>query len=198
MTETSGSNRDGVNSLMAGADIGMSDLKAWFVREVLPLEAMLTQFLRHNWRDQSDIEDLLHDIYARVYDAARRQLPDNPKAFVFTTARNLLSNRIRERAVIPIEAVSDLDALNFAIETPGPERSVIARDELRHLSAAIERLPPRGREVVMMRRVEGLSRTEIAQRMGISEESVSVHLSRAMDALAAILLGEPSEKAGRP
>jgi hypothetical protein len=34
--------------------------------------------------------------------------------------------------------------------------------------------------------------------MGISEEAVSVHLSRAMDALAAILLGEPSEKAGRP
>jgi RNA polymerase sigma-70 factor (ECF subfamily) len=183
---------------MADAGTGTSGLKAWFVREVLPLEAMLTQFLRHNWRDQSDIEDLLHDIYARVYDAARRQLPDNPKAFVFTTARNLLSNRIRERAVIPIEAVSDLDALNFAIETPGPERSVIARDELRHLSAAIEKLPPRGREVVMMRRVEGLSRTEIAQRMGISEEAVSVHLSRAMDALAAILLGEPSEKAGRP
>ncbi len=194
MTETSGSNRDGVNSQMAGADIGTSGLKTWFVREVLPLEAMLTQFLRHNWRDQSDIEDLLHDIYAKVYDAARRQLPDNPKAFVFTTARNLLSNRIRERAVIPIEAVSDLDALNVAIETPGPERSVIARDELRHLSAAIEKLPARGREVVMMRRVEGLSRAEIAERMGISQEAVSVHLSRAMDALTTILLSEPSDK----
>jgi RNA polymerase sigma-70 factor (ECF subfamily) len=197
MTETSGSDRNGVNSHMADAGIGTSGLKAWFVREVLPLEAVLTQFLRHNWRDQSDIEDLLHDIYARVYDAARRQLPDNPKAFVFTVARNLLSNRIRERAVIPIEAVSDLDALNVAIETPGPERSVIARDELRHLSAAIEKLPPRGREVVMMRRVEGLSRAEIAQRMGIGEDAVSVHLSRAMDALAAILLSEPPEKAGR-
>jgi DNA-directed RNA polymerase specialized sigma24 family protein len=48
-----------------------------------------------------------------------------------------------------------------------------------------------------MRRVEGLSRAEIAQRMGIGEDAVSVHLSRAMDALAAILLSEPPEKAGR-
>lgn len=180
-----------------GAEIGSSKLKAWFVREVLPLEAVLTQFLRHNWRDQSDIEDLLHDVYARVYDAARRQLPDQTKAFVFATARNLLSNRIRDRAVIPIEAVADLDALNIAIDAPGPERSVIARDELRQLSAAIDKLPPRGREVVLLRRVEGLSRGEIALRMGIGEEAVSVHLSRAMDALAAILLGDAPDKGAR-
>lgn len=199
MSETPETNRDGVKPQPTGADIGTSELKAWFIREVLPLEAILTQFLRHNWRDQSDIEDLLHDVYARVYDAARRQLPDQAKAFVFTTARNLLSNRIRERAVIPIEAVSDLDALNVAIDTPGPERSTIARDELRHANVAIDKLPPRGREVVMMRRVEGLSRSEIAVRMGISEEAVSVHLSRAMDALAAILLGDnTSDKGGRP
>lgn len=198
MSETSEANRDGAKPQPTGADIGTSELKAWFIREVLPLEAMLTQFLRHNWRDQSDIEDLLHDVYARVYDAARRQLPDQTKAFVFTTARNLLSNRIRERAVIPIEAVSDLDALNIAINSPGPERNVVARDELRHLSAAIDKLPPRGREVVMLRRVAGLSRGEIAARMGISEDAVSVHLSRAMDALAAILLGDTSDKAGQP
>ena len=141
MAETSEPNRDRVDLKMAGADIGTSDLKTWFVREVLPLEAVLTQFLRHNWRDQSDIEDMLHDIYARVYEAARRQLPDHAKAFVFTTARNLLSNRIRERAVIPIEAVSDLDALNVAIEAPNPERAAIARDELRHLGAAMKSFP---------------------------------------------------------
>ncbi|HEY5237733.1 MAG TPA: RNA polymerase sigma factor [Rhizomicrobium sp.] len=196
MSETPEIFCDGSGSPLAAA--GMPELKAWFVREVLPLEANLMQFLRHNWRDHSDIEDILHDVYVRVYEAARRQIPDHAKAFVFTTARNLLSNRIRERAVIPIDAVSDLDALNVAIETPDPERGAVARDELRRISTAIDRLPPRGRQVVMLRRVDGLSRGEIAVRMGISEDAVSVHLSRAMDALASILFGDATDKGERP
>jgi RNA polymerase sigma factor (sigma-70 family) len=195
MSETPEIFCDGNGSPLVGA--GMPELKAWFVREVLPLEANLMQFLRHNWRDHSDIEDILHDVYVRVYEAARKQIPDHAKAFVFTTARNLLSNRIRERAVIPIDAVSDLEALTVAIETPDPERGAVARDELRRISTAIDRLPPRGRQVVMLRRVDGLSRGEIAVRMGISEDAVSVHLSRAMDALASILFGDATDKGDR-
>ena len=189
--------REGINPQLVGADIGMPELKAWFVREVLPLEANLTQFLRHNWRDQSDIEDILHDVYVRIYDAARRQIPDHAKAFVFTTARNLLSNRIRERNVIPIDAVSDLDALNIAIDKPDPEHGAIIRDELRRLQDAIDKLSPRCRQVVMMRRVDGLSRGEIATRMGITADAVSVHLSRAMDVLAGILFGDAVDKGER-
>ena len=125
------------------AEMNASEVEAWFVREVLPLEAMLMQYLRHNWRDKSDIEDLRQEVYVRVCEAAFRQLPDTAKPFVFTTARNLLITRARQSHVIPIEAVADLDALGVAIDTPGPDRSVIARDELRRLQAAIDRLPPR-------------------------------------------------------
>ncbi|HVP84743.1 MAG TPA: sigma factor [Rhizomicrobium sp.] len=104
-----------------------SDLETWFVREVLPLEAALMQFLQHNWRNQSDIADLRQDVYERVCLAAQEQLPDNAKAFVFRTARNLLVDRIRREHVVPIEAVEDVDALSVAMEEPGPERAVIAR-----------------------------------------------------------------------
>ncbi|HEV2563014.1 MAG TPA: RNA polymerase sigma factor [Rhizomicrobium sp.] len=165
------------------------ETRAWFVREVLPLEAMLVRYLRHNWRDKSDIEDLLQDIYVRVYEAAKKQLPDAAKPFVFTTARNLLINRVRREHVIPIEAVADLDALDVAIDAPGPDRNVIARDELRKLQGALERLPPRCREVVIKRRIEGLSRHEIAIAMGITEDTVSAHLTDGMCALADFLYG---------
>ncbi len=77
MSETPEIFCDGSGSPLAAA--GMPELKAWFVREVLPLEANLMQFLRHNWRDHSDIEDILHDVYVRVYEAARRQIPDHAK-----------------------------------------------------------------------------------------------------------------------
>ena len=83
------------------------------------------------------------------------------KPFVFATARNLLIDRVRREQVVPIEAVADLDALDIAIDAPGPDRNAMARDELRRLHAALDQLPPRCREVVV-KRIEGLTRREIA------------------------------------
>lgn len=163
------------------------------MREVWPLEAILMQYLRQNWRDQSAAEDLLHDVYVQVYDAASRQIPENAKAFVLTTARNLLISRVRHSNVVPIEALADFEAIQTAIDAPSPEQIVIARDELRRLETAMAQLPPRCRQVVIMRRVEGLSRPEIASRLGITEDTVSAHLKHGMSALADLLYGRATE-----
>ena len=176
----------------------LEDVRVWFVREVLPLEPALTQFLHRNWRRKDDIPDLRNDIYVLVYEAARRQFPEKPRQFVFTTARNLLINQYRREHVVAIEAVTDLDALGIALDVPGPEHSVIARDQLRQLQAAIDRLPPRCREVIVMRRIEGLSRPEIAQRLGISEETISAHVTDGMCALAEMFYGEAMDFRRKP
>ncbi len=193
MVETPESNREEHSAPFPGAGMGSPEVKAWFLREVLPLESLLMQFLRHNWREQGDVEDILHDVYIRVFEAACRQIPEHTRPFLFTTARNLLISRVRKRQVIPIEAVADLDALGIAMDLPGPDRSAIARDELRRLQQAMEKLPPRLREAVILRRVEGLSRGEIALRMSISEATVSAYLMDGMYALADLLYAAPGE-----
>jgi RNA polymerase sigma factor (sigma-70 family) len=180
------------------AAISASDVDDWFAREVLPLEAGLTQFLHHNWRNKSDIEDLLQDVYVRVYDAASKQIPEAARQFVFTTARNLLIDRVRREHVVPIEAVADLGALGVAIEEPWPDRVVIARDELRRLQSALDRLPRRCREAVVLRQVNGLSRREIALRMGIGEETVKEYVAEGVRALADMLYGEAADVRRRP
>jgi len=182
---------------MSGAPMRSSDALDWFLSEVLPLEAKLIQYLRHNWRDSSAVDDLLQDVYLRVFEAAMRQIPEKPRAFVFTTARNLLISRFREQQIVPIEAVANLDALDVALDQPGPDRSVIARDELRRLRAAIESLPARYREVVVLRRIENLSRSEIAIRLNLSEASVSTYLSEAMTALADALYRQTEKGRGQ-
>ncbi len=113
-----------------GAGIVASEVDVWFARNVLPLEAVLMQFLRRNWRDASEIADLRQDVYVRVYEAALKKLPDLAKPFVFATARNLLINRVRQKHIVPIEAVADLDSLGIANDEPAPDHSVMARDEL--------------------------------------------------------------------
>lgn len=190
MTETMEPESNEVDPRMRGAVIAASEVDAWFVREILPLEAALMQFLQHNWRNKSDIADLRQDIYIQVYESALKGLPESPRAFLFTFARHLLIRRMRREQIVPFEAVSDFDALGAAIETPGPENSVIARDELRRLQGAVDRLPPRAREAFVMQQVEGLSRREIAQRMGVSEKTVKTHLRDAGRTLANILYGE--------
>jgi RNA polymerase sigma factor (sigma-70 family) len=172
-------------------------IEAWFVSEVLPLEPALVQFLHHNWRNESEIEDLLQDVYVRVCESARREIPVAARSFVFAVARHMLIDRVRHAQVVPIEAVADLDMLGVALDEPGPDRNVIARDELRQLQVALDKLAPRAREAVMLKRVEGLSRREIAQRMGIAEDTVSEYLANGMCALADTLYGMPPDPRGK-
>ncbi len=190
MIERPDTNSDGADARPRGAGVSTSVVKQWFIREVLPLEAALMQFLQHNWRNQSDITDLQQEVYLRVYRAAQEGLPERPKQFVFATARNLLIDRVRHENVVPIEAVADLEALEAAADVPGPDRVAQARDELRHLQAALDRLPPQCRQVVVLARIEGLSRREIAERMGLAEPTVANYLAHGIRVLVDILLGE--------
>ncbi len=176
-----------------GAGVSTHELKAWFVREVLPLEASLVQYLRTAWRAGEDIADLRQDIYVRVFESASRQLPQSARPFVFAIARNLVIDRLRRNRIVPIEGVPDLEAMEVASEEPGPDRNAIARDELRRLRTALEQLPPRCREAVILKRVEKLSRAQIALRMGISENTVNRHLTDAARLLAEMYYGQRTE-----
>lgn len=187
-------NRENNALRQPGAAMTASDAQAWFVREILPLEAALMQYLRRHWHDKNEIDDLCQEVYARVYEAAQKQIPHPARPFVFTTARNLVIDHMRRRHVVSIEAVADLDTLNVAFDEPGADRTVMAREELRLLQGALNRLPRRCREAVVMKQVDGLTRREVAERMGVGEETVKRHLANGMFALADLLYGSPGEK----
>jgi RNA polymerase sigma-70 factor (ECF subfamily) len=194
MTSPTDRDRDGIGSRPEGERMNASDLDNWFVREVLPLESALTQFLRRSWRNRSDVDDLCQEVYVRVYEAAQKEIPDPVRPFVFAVARNLIINRVRREQIVPIESLGDLDALNIAADEPGPDRNAMAREELRRLQSALDNLPPRCRQAVVLKKIEGLSRKEIAQRMGISEDTVHRHLTEGRHALADLLYGEDWSK----
>jgi len=164
-------------------------LDDWFVHEVLPLEAALVQYLRRNWRAEADIVDLRQEIYARVCEAAASAAPLNTKAFVFTTARNLLIDKARHARVVPLEVAADLDGWGLAFDDLTPDRHLAARDELRQLQAGLAQLPARCREVVVLRKIQGLSQREVAARMGIREDTVERQTAHGMRALADFMLG---------
>lgn len=176
------------------AEVNMRDLHLWFIREVLPLEGDLVQFLQHHNRNRSDISDLRQEVYLRAYESAQTELPQSTRPLVFAIARNVLVDRFRRDRIVPIEGMPDVDAIEIPTDQPGPDRSIIARSELRRLYEALDRLPPRCREAVVMRRVDQLSRREIATRMGLSETTVKTHLNDGLRLLVTMLYGEKSER----
>lgn len=193
---TAGRNDGGKNR----SGIAMTDdaASAWMIREVLPLEAILMTYLRHNWRNASELVDLRQEIYVRVLQAAREHIPDNPKQFLLACARNHLINRVRREQIVPIEVIADLETLGVASDAPQPDRWLIGRDELNRVRAALDRLPPRMREAVALAYFEGLSGKEIAARMGISAPTACEHLARGTVMLAEILNDAPADRSAEP
>ena len=173
-------------------------VSAWFVREILPLEAILMHYLQSNWRNASDLPDLRQEIYARVFAAARERVPDNPKRFLLTSARNLLIDLIRRSQVVPMEAFGDFDALGVADDMPESDRLLIEREDIRRLEAALKQLPPRTREAIALAWFEGLSRKEIAQRMGVTHQTASEFIAKGALILGDILYGAGTDRSTKP
>ncbi len=162
----------------------------WFVREILVHERALALFLQRNWPHRDELHDLRQEAYARVYEAAARSRPTAPKAFLFATARHLMTDRLRRSRVVSIEPVGDFESSNvYLIDEVSPERWMGTRQALTRLADALDRLPDRCREVVWLRRVEELPQKGVAERLGISEKTVEKHLAKGMRLIADYLYG---------
>jgi RNA polymerase sigma-70 factor (ECF subfamily) len=165
------------------------DTEKWFLTDILSLEQDLTRFLRKNWRKEAEIPDLRQEVYARVYEAALCNKPLQTRAFLFRVARNLIIDRLRQQNVVSIEGVADFKELDVSTDEPSPEAYVTARQELRILHAAIDELPPRCRQIFLLRKVQGLSQKEVAQQMRICEVTVEHQVAKGIQLLAEAMLG---------
>jgi RNA polymerase sigma factor (sigma-70 family) len=172
-------------------------LDSWFKREILAHEESLVRYLLRSWPVRHEVPDLRQDIYVRVYEAAGKSRPQSPKSFLFATARNLMADHVRRRRIVAIDAVGDLEALNVMVDTISTEHRVSAQQELRHLAEAIDRLPPKCREAVWMRRVDDLPQKEVAARLSISEKTVEKHIMKGMKLLANAMLESEFESTER-
>ena len=164
-------------------------LDQWFAAEILIHEAALTRYLYRIWLNHAEVPDLRQEIYVRIYESAARSLPTSPKSFLFQTARNLITDRARRERVVSIDYTQDLDALNVLVDEISPERRLSARQELKRLSAALDKLPDDCRNVIWLRRIEGLSQREAAERLGMPEGTLESHLCRGVRALMKTVFG---------
>lgn len=158
---------------------GAADAAAWFASELAPHEAALRAYL-HGLVRPADIDDLVQDTYARLLQARARGPIESPRGLLFATARNAARDLYRRRAVANTIPIAEMDESRVFDEAPGVPETVSRRQESDLLAAAIADLPPRCREILVLRKFENLSHREIAQRLGIAEHTVEAQLTKAL------------------
>lgn len=164
-------------------------IEDWFCREVLPLERSLTHFIRRNWRVADDVIDLRHDVYELAIIGAQRGLPMQTRQYLFTVARNHLINQAKRARIVSFDLIADLETIDRDIDMFETERHLDARDALRQVLVGLEKLSPRVREIVQLRKIDGLTVKETSERLGIGKDAVNHQVMMGMKALADHMLG---------
>lgn len=171
-----------------------AELKAWFAREILPFEAALRRYLRRNGTPPDELADGVQEIYIRIFERAAQALPEQPRAFAFGIARHIVADRIRRERIVSIDYTQDLQTLNdMLVDEVSPEVRLTSRQELRRLCDALDSLSDRCRDVIWLRRVEGLSQRDAARRLGMHEKALEGYISRGMRTLAKVVFGAETE-----
>jgi RNA polymerase sigma-70 factor, ECF subfamily len=131
-------------------------------------------------RDAAAAEEVTAAAFERAYRKRNRFDPrrGEPRAWLFGIARNAALDELRRRgrqAELTTEPV-DLDSL-------GAHEGAEHNDRRLAVSAALERLQPRERELIALKFFAGLNNAEIAQVLGVSESNAGTKLHRAMTKL---------------
>ena len=167
----------------------------WLARNVLPHEPALRAWLLRKLVAGIEIDDIIQETYTRLCLLDSVAAVRDPRSYAFQTAHSVIVSYLRHSRVVPIRSFSQLDADVFIDDVPDPEQTTADRDELSRLGAAIAALPPRIREVFVLRRVDGLSQRQVAEKLGISESTVEKQMSQGFQRLAR-LFGRGGKAAG--
>jgi len=158
----------------------------WVSREILPHEASVRRWLSA-MLDHATIEDVIQESYCRIASLPEIHHIRSGRAYFFMTARSLVLQQIRRQRVVRIETVAEIDTLEIAEEDPSPERIAAGRRQLTQVLELIEALPERCRQIMKLRRLQGLSQREVAARLSLPEYIVENDVAKGLKMIARAL-----------
>ncbi len=139
--------------------------------------------------DRAEAEDVAQEAMLRLWRMAPDWRPGEAQVttWLYRVATNLATDRVRQRG--RRRATTLDDAPEVADGQPGALQTMIEADRMAALQAALDALPERQRQAVVLRHIEGLANPEIAQILGVGVEAVESLTARGKRALTALLSG---------
>ena len=155
----------------------------------------LVRFLTARLRSAAAAEDLVQDLYLRVASLELSEPVDNPSAYLYRLASNLMLDRLRSDRRSVARDASWLQTRRIEIggegvaDEPSPEQATYARQRMALAAEAICELPPKTRRAFELHKLQGLTQEETAQTLGVSRKTVEKQISTALQRLMAKLGG---------
>ena len=160
---------------VASAADQLTELYTAHYRSLVRLAAFLTG-------DRDNAEEVVQDAYVKVLGSWRGiREQDKAEAYLRTAVVNLSRSRLRRRVVA---AKHQPEPLGDVASAETSAMRTVQRDAVMR---ALQQLPPRQREAVVLRYYGDLSEAQTAAAMGCSAGAVKSHTSRAMAALRPLL-----------
>lgn len=139
----------------------------------------LFRFLDRQGGDPELAADVVQEAFVRLY--GRGTLPENPEAWLISVALNLFRNarsqRSRRLRLLSVERGKRITG----DPPPPPDQAAVVGETRERVRAALERLPVRERQLLLLR-AEGYAYRDIARALELNEASVGTLLARAKQA----------------
>ena len=128
---------------------------------------------------REEASDLTQEAFARMLRTGAFERVENPRAYLFRAARNLVIERFR-RSARKESVVFSFDEGRDAPVNAQQALAIEASDLRRGLRRAILAMPRRTRRIFLMHRLRRQTYREIAEEVGIREQGVEYHMMRAL------------------
>lgn len=158
----------------------------WLARNILPHEDLIRAKLHKRCVYDLDIEDVIQEMYTRLLSLPSLEAIRYPRQYAIRTALAVIIDHVRHIRVISITSYDNLEEFDTPAMDPGAEQRLEFQGEIKAVAAALAQLPPKCREVLILRRMEGLSQKEVAERLKITEKTVEKHMTNGIKYLLRI------------
>ena len=157
-------------------------------RVFVRFQRSLLRYLRDLLARREDAEDVAQETYVRLVRAgSARAVRDARSRVMFRAATNLAYDRFRQRRAHGRQ--DDAELAELPDEAPDAERIVAMEQAVRVVERTLLALPPRCRQVFLLRTSHEQSYEAIAERLGISKRTVEREMQTALDACQRELRG---------
>jgi len=126
-------------------------------------------------------KDLTSETFLRVWEKFKNSEIENPRAFLFKTARNLITDFYREKAKINSASLESLP--NLPDPRQNLEEKIVFDERVKLVKKALANLKEEYQEAIILRYIDGLSLKEISEILEKSPSATRVLIHRAILAL---------------
>jgi RNA polymerase sigma factor (sigma-70 family) len=140
---------------------------------------------KHFGAGPPDPEDVAQEAFMKFAAIDEREAIDNPRAYLFRTAHNVLVDEHRRLALRRMN-LADTEAQPVSDDRT-PERVLVGQERLEILTRSLRAMPAARRRSFLLNRLQGLSCAAIARMTGYSESAIKKHIGLALTELEAAL-----------